>query len=140
MVQLLFQELHIVLCCFGKLVPAGTAGNILLPAGQHGDHRLHTVQVGQRVEGGDLHAVQLVTGDDRDLFQAAEHVQLGQGDLVGTLHGKAIAAGHTVKGAHPARAAGGGAVLAACLAQLLVPHFAHMRVTKSQVSERFMIL
>ena len=46
--------------------------------GAERDHRLHTVKVGQGVEAGDFHAVQLVTGDDRDLLHAAQHVQLGR--------------------------------------------------------------
>ena len=125
MVQLLLQELHIGLCLFGQLVPASAAGDVLIPAGQKGDHRFHAVKVGQRIEAGDFNAVQRIAGDDRDLLHAAEDVQLGQGDLVGTLAGQTVPAGHAVKGADAARPAGGGTVFAACLAQLLIPVLAH---------------
>ena len=66
--QLFFQKLHIGLCFLGQLLPALAAGDVLVPAGQHGDNRLHTVQVGQGIEAGDFYPVQLVAGDDRDLF------------------------------------------------------------------------
>ena len=110
MVQLLFEEFHIALGFFGEVIPALAAGKILLPAGQHGDHRLHPVKVGQRVEAGDFHAIQLVTGDDRDLLHAAEDIQLGEGDFIRALTGQTVAAGYAVKGADPAGTAGGRAM------------------------------
>ena len=70
-------------------------------------------------------AIQCITGDHRDLLHAAEHIQLRQGNLVCALTGKAVAAGHTVKGADTARTAGGSTILTACLAQLFIPVLAH---------------
>ena len=87
MIQLLFKKLHIALGFFRQFVPALVAGNILVPAGQHRDHRLHSVEVRQGVEAGDFHSIQLVTGDDRDLLHAAEHIQLGEGNLIRALTG-----------------------------------------------------
>ena len=125
MVQFFFKKFHISLCFFGEVIPALASGDIGVPAGQHGDHRLHPVEVGQGVEAGDFHSIQLVTGDDRDLLHAAEHIQLGEGNLICALTGQTIAAGYAIEGADAAGTAGGRAVFAACLAQLLVPLFAH---------------
>ena len=49
MAQLLFQKFHVSLGLFGQLIPALAAGDILVPAWQHSDHRLYTVKVGQRI-------------------------------------------------------------------------------------------
>ncbi len=125
MVQLLFQELHVTLCFLGQFVPALAVGDVLVPAVQPGDHRFHTVKVRQCVEAGDFYTVHLITGDDRDLLHAAQHVQLGKGDLISTLAGQTVPAGNTVEGADPAGTAGGSAVFAASLPQLFVPLFGH---------------
>ena len=125
MAQLLFEELHIALRFLGQVIPALAAGNIPVPAGQHRDHRLHPVEVGQGIEAGDFHTIQLVTGDDRDLLHAAEDIQLGEGDLIRPLTGQTVPTGHAIKGADPAGTACGRTVFPACLAQLLVPVLAH---------------
>ncbi len=47
-----FKELHIGLGFLGQLCPVAAAGDILVPAGQQRDHRLHAGQGGQGVEAG----------------------------------------------------------------------------------------
>lgn len=134
--DLIFDVFYILPCGLRQILPPADTGNIALPTLHVFDDRLRLLQQNGEREGIGRLTIYQIPGADRNGFQVAQYIQLGQCNAGGALNLNAVACGRNVDGAYPARPSGLCTILKSGFPELisiLSEHFAHEGPSPTQV-------